>query len=123
MLYEGQEDKSLGVKSVDVSKSLKISKPTVSEMVKKLANRGYIKVSPYSNIFFTKKGLKKAKILSHDFRVLGVFLNKVLQYKDLKRVDKEAHRLEHAFSNESMRRLDEFLNNPKRCPHGKIIHR
>ncbi|MBN1502151.1 metal-dependent transcriptional regulator [Candidatus Woesearchaeota archaeon] len=123
LIYEDMEDKTLGVRSVDIARSLKITKPTVSEMIKKLAKLGYINTSPYSNIFLTTKGLRKAKRLSHDYRVIGVFLNKILKYNDLEKVDEEAHRLEHAFSKESIKRLDTFLNNPKKCPHGKIIHK
>jgi DtxR family Mn-dependent transcriptional regulator len=122
ILYEDLEDKSKGVKSVDIARSLDVSKPSVSEMIRKLAKKQYIKELRYSNVFFTKKGLKKAKNLTHNFRVIGVFLKKVLKYKDLEKVDEEAHKLEHAFSEESIKRLDGFLDNPNKCPHGKKIH-
>jgi DtxR family Mn-dependent transcriptional regulator len=118
-LYE--EDKKAGVRSVDVAKRLNVTKPNVSVMVKKLANKGYLKARPYSNIFLTKKGLKEAKRITHNYRVIEVFLTKVLGH-DPKKVYKEAHKLEHAFSEETIRRIDRFLQNPKTCPHGKKIH-
>ena len=120
-IYEKQEDKIAGIRSIDIAKSLRVSKPSVSVMIKKMTKKGLLGVKPYSKIFFTKKGLKEARRLTHKFRVIGVFLRKILNY-DLKDIDEEAHRLEHAFSEKSIRRLDKFLGDPKRCPHGKIIH-
>ena len=121
LIYEKQEDKTTGIKSIDIAKSLGISKPSVSAMIKKLTVKSFLKANPYSNIFFTKKGLREAKRVTHNFRVIGVFLKEILEY-DINKIDKEAHRLEHAFSEKSIRRLDKFLGDPKRCPHGKKIH-
>lgn len=121
LIYEKQGDKTAGIKSIGIAKSLGISKPSVSAMIKKLAKEGFLKVKPYSKIFFTKKGLREAKRITHNYRVIGVFLKDILKY-DLNKIHKEAHKLEHAFSEESIRRLDKFLGDPKRCPHGEIIH-
>ncbi|MBD3204125.1 winged helix-turn-helix transcriptional regulator [Candidatus Woesearchaeota archaeon] len=122
LLHEKSEDKGKGIRSVDISESLGVSKPTVSEMVKKLRKNGYISMSPYSRIHMTKKGVRKAERLTHNFRVINVFLKEVLDYENFRKMDEEAHRLEHAFSEESIKRLDEYLNNPATCPKGERIH-
>jgi len=119
-LYEELDDKSLGVKSVDVAKSLNVSKPSVSAMIKKLVAKRYLKSKRYFNIYFTKKGLEEAKRVMHAHRVLEVFLRDILNY-NLSKVHDEAHRMEHAFSEESLKRLDNFLKNPKQSPFGKQI--
>lgn len=121
-IYEKQEDKKEGVRSIDVAESLGITKPSVSVMVRKLSKKDFLKIKPYSNIHFTERGMKEAKRITHNYRVIEVFLTKVLGY-DKRGIDREAHRLEHAFSQEAIRRLDNFLSNPKRCPHGEIIHK
>lgn len=119
-IYESQGEESYGIRSVDIASALKISKPSVSAMIKKLTEKGYLKSKPYSDIFFTPKGLKEAKRITQKHRIIEVFLKKTLKYNvDL--IHKEAHMLEHAFSEESIKRLDNFLNNPKTCPHGKKI--
>lgn len=120
-IYEKLEDRESRVKSVELAKGLGISKPSTSEMVRKLAKEGLVKVEEYGPIFFTDKGLMEAKKITHTHRVIEVFLTKVLGFSS-KSVEKETHLLEHAFSDESIRRLDKFLNNPKICPHGKRIH-
>lgn len=119
-LYERLDSKKEGITSIDISKELKITRPSVSGMLKKLVQNGYIKFTPYSRVFFTLKGLKEAKRVMHNHRVIEVFLKEVLKY-DLSDVHEEAHRLEHAFSEESIRRLDDFLNNPTRSPYGYDI--
>ena len=119
-LYERLEAKSDGIKSVDVAKELGISKPSVSEMIKKLIKRRYLKARLYSKIYLTKKGMNEARRIIHNHRVIEVFLKGVLEY-DINKVHGEAHRLEHAFSEESVKRLDKFLNNPKSAPNGKPI--
>ncbi|MFH1848794.1 MAG: metal-dependent transcriptional regulator [archaeon] len=118
-IYERQPDKTAGIKAIDVSCGLKVSKPSVSEMIRKLFAMGYIRSRPYSRIFLTKKGLNEAKRIMHNHRVIEVFLKKVLRHEGC--VHEEAHRLEHAFSEESVRRLDSYLKHPKTCPDGQEI--
>ncbi len=119
-LYEKLENKAKGVKSVDIAKELEISKPSVSNMVKKLIAKKYLKAKPYSDIYFTKKGLKEAKRIMHNHRVIEVFLRNILGC-DIKRIHEEAHKLEHTFSEYTIRKLDKLLNNPKVSPEGKKI--
>jgi len=109
------------VRSVEVAKYLGVSKPSVHEAVEKLAKRGYIKKNKTSCLKLTKKGLAEARKIVHSKRVLEVFLVKYLKCNP-KKIDKEVHSLEHAFSSELIERLDGFVGNPKYCPHGKTVH-
>jgi len=108
------------VQSIEISRTLQVSKPSVSEMIRKLAKKGYLKVSPYSTIRLTQKGIAEARRITNAHRIIEVFLNKVLGYP-VENTHDEAHRLEHAFSPDAIKRLESFLNNPKTCPHGNII--
>jgi len=119
-LYEKQDDKSIGIKAIYITRLLKVSKASVSEMVKKLAKKSFVKSKPYSNIFLTKKGLEEGKRIKRNHRVIEVFLKNVLKY-NVNEACNEAHKLEHAFSQESIKRLERFLNKPKKCPHGRKI--
>jgi len=120
-IYERLDDKKSGIKSVELAKKLGVSKPTASEVLKKLDEGGYLSAEPYSPIFLTHKGLREGKRLIHAHRVIEVFLAKVLKYSPRK-VENETHKLEHAFSKESVEKLDEFLEHPTTCPHGEKIH-
>lgn len=118
-IYERQGFKE-GIKSIDVADEMQISKSSVSQMFNKLKDLKLIKRDAYSKVSFTKDGLKEAKRVMHNHRVIEVFLKDVLDY-ELSKVHEEAHRLEHAFSEESIKRLDRFLQNPTRSPSGKNI--
>lgn len=119
-LHEKNEGSAKGIKSIDIAKELGITKPSVCVMIRKLKAKRYITFEPYSDIFLSARGLKEARRVTHNHRVIEVFLKKILDY-DLKKVHQEAHNLEHTFSQESIKRLDKFLHNPKISPSGKII--
>ena len=122
VMYELYEKNKEDLKSVDVAKKLGVTKSSVSQMIKKFNNEKLILTEPYSDIRFTKKGINKAKHLMYTHRVIEVFLKDFLKY-DIKEIHDEAHRLEHAFSEESIQRIDKILNKPKKSPHGKTIPR
>jgi DtxR family Mn-dependent transcriptional regulator len=120
VLYELNEKCKDNIKSIDIAKKLEITKPSVTQMINKFKEQELVKSKPYSRIKLTNKGLKEAKRIMHNHRVIEVFLKKVLKY-EIKNVHDEANRLEHAFSEESIRRIDSLLSNPKKSPHGKEI--
>ena len=108
------------VKSVDVAEYLNVSKPSVSEMLKSMDNDGFIRYKKYSKIKLTKKGFDSARNMTTRHRIIEAFLKEMLKINQ-KMVHKEAHKLEHAFSNESIERIRKLLHNPKIDPHGKPI--
>ena len=61
-----------------------------------------------------------AKKLTRKKRLVEVFLYEKLGH-ELIEVENEAHILEHAFSDDTIDRLNKYLKNPKKCPHGKQI--
>ena len=118
-LYILEEEKG-EIKSIDLAKYLNVSKPSVSEMAKELNNEGLISYKKYSKLRFTIKGRKIAQKLTSKHRLIELFLKKILKLNS-KSIHGEAHRLEHAFSDESIGRLRRLLHNPKTDPHGKPI--
>ncbi len=118
-LYILEEEKG-EIKSIDLANYLKVSKPSVSEMVRELNKKGFVSYKKYSKIKFTEKGRKLAKKLTSKHRLIELFLKNILKINSTN-VHREAHRLEHAFSDESIERLRKILGNPKKDPHGKPI--
>jgi len=121
-IYEQQDNKKSGIKGIELAKALGISKPAISEVVKKLEGEGLVSAKAYSPIFLTSKGRREGRKLIHAHRVIEVFLTRVLKHP-AEDVEGETHELEHAFSEESVKKLDEFLKHPKVCPHGEAIHK
>lgn len=111
--------KNSSIRSVDLSKSLKVSRPSVFEMLKKLLKENLINMDSKKNIALTKDGINAARKINRKHRILEVFFNEVLELKD--KFHNEAHKLEHVLSDEVTDKLELFLKNPKICPDGNII--
>ena len=118
-IYILEEEKG-HIKSIDLAHYLKVSKPSVSEMVKELNKEGLVSYKKYSKLKFTAKGRIIAQKLTSKHRLIESFLKNILKI-DSKNIHEEAHRLEHAFSDESVQKLRKLLGNPKKDPHGKPI--
>lgn len=118
-IYHLLEDEGY-VKNVDLADYLNITKPSVSEMLKELNKEGLIVYKKYSQLRFTSKGRNIARKLTLKHRIIESFLKNILKIGS-EDVHEEAHRLEHAFSDESIEKLRKLLGNPKEDPHGKPI--
>ena len=114
------EERKGQIKSIDLANYLNVSKPSVSEMLRNLNKEGMVAYKKYSKIKFTGKGKKIAEKLTSKHRLIELFLKNVLKINSTN-VHEEAHRLEHAFSDESIGRMRRMLGNPKKDPHGKPI--
>jgi len=118
-IYHLMEDER-DMKSVELADYLNITKPSVSQMLQELDNGGLINYKKYSKLKFTSKGQKIAKKLTFKHRIIETFLKNILKI-DSNNIHEEAHRLEHAFSDEAIEKLRRLLGNPKKDPHGKPI--
>lgn len=108
-------------KSIEIAKHLKLGRSTVAERLLDLAKDGYVEHKRYGNVALTKSGVLRARKLTAKHRLIEVFLHTVLN-QPTNKVHAEAHRLEHAFSDASIKELSKFLGNPKYDPHGSVIH-
>lgn len=115
-----EKNKNEKVKSSDIAEILNVSKAAVSKMLKKMQDEKLVVAKPYTTIFLSKKGFNLAKAITCKYRIIEVFLADILKVKKSD-IRKEAHELEHAFSDEIIKKLFKFLQNPRLCPHGKII--
>jgi DtxR family Mn-dependent transcriptional regulator len=109
------------VSTTEISQKLDVAPASVTEMLKKLAQDGYIKHSPYHGSTLTEKGLQEAQRVTRKHRLLETFLSDVLHIgKD--RVHKEACQMEHALSDEAEESLCRLLKHPDTCSDdGKTI--
>lgn len=103
-----------------LSERLQISAPSVSEMIKKLADEGSVTYTPYKGVELTDAGRRKALRIIRRHRLWELFLVEVLKYP-WDEIDEEAERLEHITSERLEKRIDEILGYPSRDPHGHVI--
>ena len=104
----------------EISKRLKVSPASVSEMLKKLADSGYVNHSPYQGVTLTRKGFDLAEKMTRKHRLLESFLHNMLHIgKD--KVHAEACAMEHSLSDETERALCQTLKAPAKCPDDEIV--
>jgi DtxR family Mn-dependent transcriptional regulator len=107
--------------TTDISKTLKVAPASVTEMLKKLAEKGYITHSPYHGTRLTTSGKRTAENIVRKHRLLERFLHDVLKV-DKTQVHYQACGMEHSLSDEAAESLCRFLRHPETCPdNGKII--
>jgi DtxR family Mn-dependent transcriptional regulator len=108
------------VSTSSLSELLGISAPSVTEMIKKLADEGILTHTPYKGVELTAEGRRKALKILRRHRLWEQFLVQVLKYP-WHEIHEEAERLEHITSEKLERRLDEALGYPRKDPHGHAI--
>lgn len=93
---------------------------SVTDMLKKLADKGLINYIKYQGVTLTEKGKGTAINIVRKHRLWEVFLVEKLGFK-WDEVHDIAEELEHINSEQLIDRLDTFLGNPKADPHGDPI--
>jgi len=115
----------LGGKSGDVqtnalAEELNTKASSVTDMMKKLAEKKLVNYEPYKGVSLSKEGFKVAIYIVRKHRLWEVFLVEKLAFK-WDEVHEIAEQLEHIQSSELIEKLDEFLDFPKFDPHGDPI--
>lgn len=120
-IYHLQRKEAGGpVATAALARWLGIAASSVSSMVKKLAEAGYVAHSPYQGMALTEWGEKAALETLRHHRLLETYLSERLGVP-WDQVHAEADRLEHALSEELEDRLDADLGYPTTDPHGAPI--
>ncbi len=87
-------------KTTELAEFMKVSPASVSEMVKVLAEEGYVSYEKYKGMSLTESGLTYARQIRKKHHVLERFLTDYLDV-DHDTAHEEACRMEHALSDES----------------------
>ena len=93
---------------------------SVTDMLKKLADKELIHYKKYQGVSLTDKGLLSAKMIVRKHRLWEVFLVEKLDFT-WDEVHDVAEQLEHIKSEKLINKLDAFLNFPTEDPHGDPI--
>jgi len=100
--------------------ALSVSPGTVTSMMKTLSDGGLAEYRPYEGVALTEEGKRLALRMLRRHRLLELFLVQTLGLS-WDQVHEEAEHMEHAVSDALIDRIDAFLGNPLRDPHGDPI--
>lgn len=99
---------------------LRVSAPSATGMLKKLAELKLVKHEPYHGVALTAAGRKIALEVIRHHRLLELYLAEALGYP-WDKVHAEAEKLEHHISEEFEDRIAAMLGEPVTDPHGDPI--
>ncbi len=116
-IYELAEA-DLPVIQARIGEWLGVSRPSVSEMIHRMADDGLVDVG--DEITLTESGLHLAEVVVRRHRLAERFLTEVLGLAWVK-VHEEAEVWEHAISDQVEQAMWDKLGDPKTCPHGNPI--
>ena len=113
------EEEGTAVIQARLAERLGHSAPSVSEMIKRLRDEGYLEVTNRA-VGLTAKGRERAESVVRKHRLAERLLTDVIGLPWHK-AHLEACRWEHVISDEVEDRLVELLGHPTTCPHGNPI--
>jgi DtxR family Mn-dependent transcriptional regulator len=111
----GLNEQGKKAKNQELAKKLKISPPSVTQMIKKMAEEGLVEYEPYKGATLTGKGNTLAQKVVRKHRLLERFLYDYLKLP-IEKIHDEACRMEHSLSDETTAALCKALDNPQTCP-------
>tara|TARA_B110000240_G_C13292652_1_gene364941 strand:- start:41 stop:697 length:657 start_codon:yes stop_codon:yes gene_type:complete len=104
----------------DLGQLLDVSKPSVSDMVKKLQAKGWVAYEKYKPLHLTELGEQAAALVIRKHRLAEMFLVQVMGF-GWEEVHDVAEELEHIKSQKLFDRMDELMGFPSVDPHGSPI--
>ena len=109
-----------GVNTNAIAAMLETKASSVTDMLKKLADKDLVSYIKYQGVTLTEKGFLSAKMIVRKHRLWEVFLVDKLGFS-WDEVHEIAEELEHIKSEQLINKLDAFLGFPVADPHGDPI--
>ena len=103
-----------------IAEMMETKASSVTDMLKKLADKDLVNYKKYQGVLLTDKGNLAAKMIVRKHRLWEVFLVEKLDFS-WDEVHDIAEQLEHIKSEKLIDKLDNFLGNPTEDPHGDPI--
>ncbi|MEM9132679.1 MAG: metal-dependent transcriptional regulator [Actinomycetota bacterium] len=118
-IFELEED-GIDVIQARIAERLEVSRPAVSEMVKRMSSEGLVETADNGTISLTQAGRSLARTIVRRHRIAERFLTDVLKlgWAD---AHHEAGKWEHVISARVEEAMMNVLDDPTTCPHGNPI--
>lgn len=111
VIYELVQQKGYAT-TIDISQYLNVSSPSVTKMVKRLDETGYLKYEKYRGICLTQQGIDVAMSIHQRHSLLAEFLKMIGVDKDI--ANKDAEGIEHHLHPQTLKKLEEFVKTIKK---------
>lgn len=109
-----------GASTSGIARAMKVSAPSVTNMIKRLAEMKLVNYASHRGVTLTEAGKQVALEIIRHHRLLELYLHDIMGYT-WDKVHEEAEYLEHHISEEFEDRIAEMLGHPTHDPHGHPI--
>ena len=107
-IYNNIQNKG-SVKAIDISRELNVSRASVTDALKRLANKGYISYERYGKINLLDTGIEKSQTVIEKHEILTTFFEKILKLSK-EEATENACRIEHVITEKAFTQLKRVLN-------------
>jgi len=114
------QEAGLPMTGANIARAMRVSAPTVHEMIGRLESDGYVTRASDKSLEFTDSGKEHATQVVRRHRLIERFLTDVFDIP-WDQVHEEAERLEHWMSPMVEERMLRAIGDVKTCPHGHPI--
>jgi len=115
------QEAGLPMTGANIARAMRVSAPTVHEMIGRLEADGYVTRAADKSLAFTDSGKEHAAQIVRRHRLIERFLTDVFDIP-WDQVHEEAERLEHWMSPVVEERMLRAIGDAKTCPHGHPIY-
>ncbi len=105
-------------RTVDISSRLNIQPPSVTEMIQRMDEGGYLIYEKYRGLKLTRKGKDLAKEVCERHKTLATFLKILGVEEEIAEVD--ACKIEHNVNSKTMARLTKFVEFVQNSNHNHL---
>jgi DtxR family Mn-dependent transcriptional regulator len=119
-IYKLSQKQKAGISTNAIAERMNTKASSVTDMIKKMADKKLVNYKKYQGVTLTAKGKKEALKVIRKHRLWEVFLLEHLNFH-WDEIHDIAEQLEHINSDQLIEKLDRFLNYPKNDPHGDPI--
>jgi len=119
-IFHLEEEAEGGISTSSLSEKLNTKAASVTEMIKRLADKELVDYQKYYGVQLTDTGRKHALLIVRKHRLWEYFLVERLNF-NWDEVHEVAEQLEHVRSPKLVEELDAFLGRPEYDPHGDPI--
>ena len=119
-IYTRQEANAQAATTRDLAQCLDVKAASVTEMLKRLSEKGFINYTPYHGATLTELGFKIATKVKRKHRLLERFLVDICGVNK-RESHQQACEMEHVISDKAVDTLSTQLGHPATCPGGSVI--
>lgn len=120
IIYHLSYEENTEVTTNAIAEAMQTKASSVTDMLKKLHEKGWVTHKKYQGVSLTDEGRRNALLVIRKHRLWEVFLVEKLHFS-WDEIHEVAEQLEHIQSDKLVEELDKFLLYPEKDPHGDPI--